>query len=143
MLFRGLIYAIFRRLFPASPEHPASPPHQTANQQILTSAPVCRQRSHALPLPDAKFARTNPGPSRTVDGEREGNLAGPDEFPPLRRGPTTGRDGRPRPLPGDLRRPVLEPALPRLRNRLHHTLAYRLRGGGHPRGRIEREERGH
>src|SRR5215218_7590282 len=84
VLFRSLIYAFFRRLSPTSPEHPASPPHKSANQQILTSARICRQLSHALPLPDAKFARTNPGASRTVDGERQGYLAGPDGLPPFR-----------------------------------------------------------
>src|SRR5215213_3725067 len=143
MLFRHLFYAFFGRLFPASPEHPGSPPHRSANQLILTSAEICWQRFDTLTLPDAKFARTTPSASRAVDGERERHLAGPDGVPPLRGRPKTGRYGGPCPLQKAFRWPVLEPALTRLRDRKHYPQAYRLRRRGRSRRRAEREERRH
>src|SRR5215203_3130563 len=120
ILFRSCFYAFFGRLFSVSPDHSSKPPHQTTNPQILASAKICRKRLYTLPLPDAGTTRVAPGASRTVHGERERHLAGPDGIPSLRERESAGRPCRTRPLRRAVRRPVLQPALSRLRDRRDH-----------------------
>src|SRR5215204_2210765 len=143
VLFRICFYAFFGRCFSVSPDHPGKPPHRTTNPQILASAKICRKRFHTLPLPDAGTTRTTPGASRTVHGERERHLAGPDGFPPLGGRAQAGGPGGARPRLRAIRRPLLEPALARFRDRRDHPRAYEVRGGCRHRLGPERERRGH
>src|SRR5215204_2738563 len=120
VLFRICFYAFFGRCFSVSPDHPGKPLHQTTNPQILASAKICRKRFHPLPLPDAGITRVAPGSSRTVHGERERHLAGPDGVPTLGERQGAGGPCRTRPLRRAVRGPVLQPALSRLRDRRDH-----------------------
>src|ERR687890_380503 len=112
--------AFFGPLISVSPDHPGKPLHQTTDPQILALAKICRKRLDTLPLSDAGTTRVAPGASRTVHSERERYLAGPDGVPSLRERKSAGWPCRTRPVRRAVRRPVLEPALSRLRDRRDH-----------------------
>ncbi len=101
---------------------------------------ICRKRLYTLTLPDAGTTRDAPGTSRTVHGERERHLAGPDGVPTLGAGQGAGKPCRTRPLRRAVRRTLFEPALPRFRDRRDHPRPRGIRGRGRPRRRPEREE---
>src|SRR5215218_69465 len=120
ILFLSCFYAFFGPLISVSPDHPGKPLHQTTDPQILALAKICRKRLDTLPLSDAGTTRVAPGASRTVHSERERYLAGPDGVPSLRERKSAGWPCRTRPVRRAVRRPVLEPALSRLRDRRDH-----------------------
>src|SRR5215208_2968066 len=140
ILYESCFYAFFGSIFSVSPDHPGKPPHQSTNPQILASAKICRKRLDTLPLPDAGTTRVAPGASRTVHGQRERHLAGPDGLPTLGERQGAGEPCRTRPLRRAVRRPVLQSALSRLRDCRDHTRPCGFRGRGRPRRRPEREE---